>query len=112
MLLYAICINELQHNPEEVLSGVRIGCGKTGTSTVAYADDVTVFLRKPDELQMLQELLTYYEEATGAEINMEKSRVLAICRWKTSKNIMNISYHDEIRILGLKVTNRSNKSNK
>jgi len=110
--LYSICINPLLHNLEEVLIDVRIGRGKTGTDTAAYADDVTVFLTKPDEVQTLQEILHIYEEASGVEINMGKSRALAIGGWDATKKIMNISYHEEIRILGFKLTNRSNISNK
>ena len=40
--------------PGGVLTGVRIGRGRTGRDTAAYAD-VTVFLTKPDEVQMLQD---------------------------------------------------------
>ena len=39
---------------------------------------------------------------------MDKSRALAIGEWDATKKIMNISYHEEIRILGFKLTNRSN----
>jgi len=73
-----------------------------------YADDVTVFLMEPGEVETLQEILHIYEEATGAEINMDKSRALAKGEWDATKKIMNISYHEEIRILGFKLTNRSN----
>jgi len=112
MQLYAICINPLLHNLEEAITGARIGRGKPGTATVAYADDVTVFLTEPDEAQALQETLHIYEEATGAKINMDKSKALAIDGWDVTKKIMNISYHEEIRILDFKFTNRSNISNK
>ena len=43
---------------------------------------------------------------------MDKSRALAIGGWDATKRIMKISYHEEIRILGFKLTNRSNISNK
>ena len=112
MQLYVICINSLQHNLENALKGARIGRGKLGRATVAYADDVTVFLTESDEVQTLQKILYTYEEATGAEINMDKSRDLAIGGWDATKKIMNISYHEEIRILGFELTNRSNISNK
>jgi len=86
--------------------------GKPETATVAYAGDVTDFLTEPDEVQTLQEIFHIYEEATGPEINMDKSKALAIGGWDVTKKIMNISYHEEIRILGFKRTNRSNISNK
>ena len=107
MQLYAICINPLLHNLEEAITGARIGRGKPGTATVAYADDVTVFLTEPDEVQAHQETLHNYEEATGEKINIDKSKALAIGGWDVTKKIMNISYHEEIRILGFKFTNKS-----
>jgi len=112
MQLYAICINSMLHNLEEAITGARIGRGTPGTATVAYADDVTVFLMEPDEVQALQETLHIYEEATGAKINMDKSKALAIGGWDITKKIMDISYHKEIRILGSNFTNRSNITNK
>ena len=106
------CINSLLHNLEEAITGARIGRGKPGTATVAYADDATVFLTETDEVQALQETLHNYEEATGAKINMDKPKALEIGGWDVTKKIMNISYHKEIRILGFKFTNRSNITNK
>jgi len=42
---------------------------------------------------------------------MDKSRAVPIGGWDATK-MMNISYHEEIRILDFRLTNRSNKSNK
>jgi len=64
MQLYSLCINPLLHNLKEALTSARIGRGKPGTGTVAYSDDVTVFLTELDEVQVLQEILHIYEEAT------------------------------------------------
>ena len=79
MQLYAIYI----YQPTATQSGggtqgAGIGRGKPGTATVASADNVTVFLTEPNEVQTFQGILHIYEEATGAEINMDKSRALAI----------------------------------
>jgi len=112
MMLYAICINPLLHKLEEALNGVRIRRRSPGTAAIAYADDVTVLLTAQDEDQTLQEILRIFEEATGAKINMDKSKALAIVGWDTSQEIMNITYQEELRILGFQFTNRSNLTSK
>jgi len=43
--------------------------GRSKTVTVAYADDVTVLLTSPANVQKLQDTLHVYVEATGARIN-------------------------------------------
>jgi hypothetical protein len=72
MQLLAICVNPLIHTLEEVLTGIAIGRGKTRIAAVAYADDVTVFLTSPADVQNLQEALRTYEEATGAKVQCAK----------------------------------------
>jgi len=52
---------------------------------------VTVLLTDQDEAQALQEILRTFEEATGAKINMDKSKALAMGGWDTSPKIMNIT---------------------
>lgn len=85
--------------------------GRTRIAAVAYADDVTVFLTSPADVQNLQEALHTYEEATGAKINMRKSRALAIGGWDASSKIMDIHYHTGIKILGFHFTDRVNAAN-
>jgi hypothetical protein len=41
------------------------------------------------------------EEALGAEINFSRSMALPLGTWDTNINIMNISYANEIKILGI-----------
>jgi len=112
MMLYALCINPLLHKLEEALSGVRIRRRSPGTAAIAYADDVTVFVTDQDEAQSLQGILRTFEKATGAKINMDKYKALAIGGWDTTQKIMNITFQEEIRILGFQFTNRSNYTSK
>jgi len=112
MQLYPLCLNPLLHKLDEVLAGVRIGRGRAKTVTVAYADDVTVLLTSPDDVLKLQDILHTYEEATGARINTYKSRALDVGGWDTTRQIMNIPYHTEIKILGFKFGNNINIASK
>ena len=54
MLLYAICINPLLQSLEEGITGVKTGNGIPRISRVAYADDITIFLTRPEEIPKLQ----------------------------------------------------------
>jgi len=92
MQLYTLCLNPLLHILEEKLAGVRIGRVRSKTVTVAYADDITVLLTTPADVQKLQDTLHVYEEPTGARMNTHKSRALAVGEWDTSRQIMNIPY--------------------
>jgi len=48
---------------------------------MAYADDITIFLTRPEEIPKLQEILNTYQKASGVRINMDKSRAMAIGEW-------------------------------
>ncbi|KIK37672.1 hypothetical protein CY34DRAFT_42024, partial [Suillus luteus UH-Slu-Lm8-n1] len=43
-----------------------------------YADDTTIFLRKGDRYEHLQEILKHWCLASGAKFNMEKTEILPI----------------------------------
>ena len=77
MQLFALCLNQLIQTLEE-LKGIQIERGQSKTAVIAYADDVTVFLTTPNDVRKLQEILLTYEAATGAKVNMRKSRALAL----------------------------------
>ena len=51
------------------------------------------------------EILTSYEEATGAKINIQKSKAIALGSWDTYRQIMDIPYYDTIKVLGINVQN-------
>jgi hypothetical protein len=103
-LLYTIRLNPLLSTLERHLSGLRIGRGRDRTSVIAYAADVTILVTSPSDIQKMQETLHCYEEATGAELNIGKSRAVAIGSWDTSHRIMDIPYNNEATILGLHTT--------
>jgi len=90
------------------LSGVKIGQDNTKVAIAAYADDVTVFLTSPVDSQKLHDILSTYEAASGAKVNRQKSKALALGHWDGSSLISNIPYSQTVKILGFKFTNKVN----
>ena len=97
---------------EEGITGVKTGNRRPGIATVAYADDITIFLTNPEEILKLQEILDTFQKASGAHINMDKSRAMTIGEWDATRRIMNIPYYGEITILGFTFKSKSNITNK
>jgi len=112
MLLYAICINPLLQALEDGITGVKTGNGRSGIATVPYADDIAIFLTRREETRKLQEMLGTYQKASGAHINVDKSRAMAIGEWDATRRIMNIPYYGKITILGFTFKSKSNITNK
>jgi len=108
--LFALCLNPLIQTLERRLKGIQIGRGHAKMAVIAYADDVTIFLTSPVDVRKLQETLLIYEAATGAKVNMRKSRALALGTWDTTTQIMDIPYHTDVKIMGLHFTNKVNTS--
>jgi len=97
---------------EEGITGVKTGNGRPGIATVAYTDDITIFLTRPEETPKLQEILDTYQKASDAHINMDKSRVMAIGKLDATRWIMNIPCYGEITILGFTFKSKSNITDK
>ena len=77
---------------------------------MAYADDVTITLRTATDIQKVREALYCYETATGARLNVRKSKGLALGAWEETIDILGIPYCNELRILGIQMTNTTNQS--
>ena len=69
---------------------------------IAYADDVSILMTSQD-VRTVRDAIACYEKATGANLNIEKSRSLAVGTWDTACEIMGIPYSKEIKILGVKI---------
>jgi hypothetical protein len=57
----------------------RIGLYPTQSSVIAYADEVTLFLTSLSKIPKLRDILGCYEKASGAKINVQKSKAMAVC---------------------------------
>jgi hypothetical protein len=92
---------------ERELTGITILQKKT--CTAVYADDVSIYIDSKEDIKNQKEMIRISEEATGAEINCSKSKALLLGSWDTNINIMNISYTNEIKILGIRFSNTIKK---
>jgi len=68
---------------------------------VAYADDITIFVTTPTDVPVIRDAIQCYEKATGARLNTRKSKELAVGGWSASTGTLSITYHAEIKILGV-----------
>jgi hypothetical protein len=84
--------------------------GRGKPYVVAYADDVTVILHSPNDIPNVREALSCYEAATGARLNTRKSKMMGLGTWNSRIDILDISYCDELRILGMQMTTSTNQS--
>jgi len=76
MLLFALCLNPLLWLLDQTLTGIRIGRG-TRTAVVVYAVDITLLVTDAKDIPALAETLRRYEKATGACLNIRKSKAMA-----------------------------------
>ena len=95
------------HSGEQVLWNTLRPNGPTA-KVVAYANDVTIFIMSPADVPIIHEALRNYEAASGARVNISKSKVITVGPWDTSLQIMGIPYYNEAKILGFHITNTVN----
>jgi hypothetical protein len=101
MLLFALILNPLLGLLERNLTGIRIGHRTQKTAVVAYADDVTIVVTAPQDINIIRDLLLTYERATCSCLNIRISKAMAVGSWDTSLNMFDIPYYPEITTLGL-----------
>jgi hypothetical protein len=77
---------------------------------LAYADDVNLLVTSQEEIKHLHTILMENTAASGAKINIQKSKALAVGTWNTNINIMNVPYVDELKILGMRFTTTIQRS--
>jgi hypothetical protein len=80
------------------------------TIVTAYADDVTIFITTQSDIPKIQEAIDNYTAASGAKINIAKSKAMPVGPWNTQINVMNIPYYSEVKILGTYFTNTIRQS--
>jgi len=92
------------------LQGLELGSHGARTTVIAYADDITIIVTRPQDIDIIQEALHDYEKATVARINSHKSGAITLGSRDISMPIMDIQYRDEIKILGFNLTNNTKES--
>jgi hypothetical protein len=90
--MFVICINPLLQALERELRGLKMRTNGTPAKLVAYADDVTLILTSPEEIEIAGRLIGEYELASGAKVNVRKSKALALSTWDTTVPILDMPY--------------------
>ena len=68
---------------------------------IAYADDVTVFVTKPEDFRVIRNVVRCFEQTSGAHLNIGKYKALAVGGWEESGNYLGVEYHQTVKILGI-----------
>ena len=79
---------------------------------MAYADNITLLVTNPKDIPALAETLRRYEKATGASLNIRKSKAMAAGSWNTTVTMMDIPYCTEMTILGFQFSSTVGQSGK
>jgi exonuclease III len=109
-ILFALALNPFLSMIAEQLPGIKIGSQGASVATVAYADDVTVFLTSQQDVEKLLRIIAVYEKASGAQVNVKKSTALAMGGWSKNISIGKIPYREEAKILGVRFTGTVKRS--
>jgi len=99
VLLFEFVLNPLICLLERNLMAIRIGHRTTNTAVVAHGDNITIFVTAPADMQIMRDFLLAYERATGACLNIRKSKAIAAGSCDTSINVMDIPHYQKITIL-------------
>ena len=110
MLLFTLCLDPLLSALHDRLIAPSKGRQKYRTAVIAYAYDVTIILRSPKVAAIVQEEIRNYETASGAKLNIHKSKAMALGSWNTAQNIMGIQYQTVLRVLGVHMTQTTHQS--
>jgi hypothetical protein len=108
MQLFMICMDPLLCALESTLMGIRIGKNGHKSVVIAYVD-VKLLLTSPSEIPKLQAILDQYGKVSGAKINSQKSKAMAVGMWDTTVNIMGIPYHENVKILRVHFTSTTSQ---
>lgn len=71
---------------------------------VAYADNIMVFVKRPEEFNAIRRVIGQCERASGAHLNPRKSKPLAIGNWITPVQQLGTDFHPVVKILGISFT--------
>lgn len=77
----------------------------TVLKVAAYADDVTVFVKNQEELDLVREHFHSYAQAAGAQLNHNKTECVWIGDQDESPGV-DMEVKDEIKILGVYISNK------
>jgi hypothetical protein len=101
MALYTLSPHPLSRTQEGKLTGVKLGRRRHSISVVAYADDITVIVTNPTDIEIICHTVRTCEQATEAQLNPRKSKALALGGWLAPISLMGIELYQQVKILGV-----------
>jgi len=110
MIIFVLYLKILLHYLNERLQGFRAHGTQRKTTVIAYPEDVSILLTSQEDVRIVRCAIACYEKATGANLNVAKSRALAVGTWDTAGHVMGIPYSEEIKILGVNMRNTVKQS--
>lgn len=99
MILFCISLQPFLQYCANKLNGIEID-GKN-FKIMAYADDVTVYLSSPDEIQVIQQALIIYGRSSGAKFNYRKPGMLPLGSWPLDNTENPFPIKPSIKVFGL-----------
>jgi hypothetical protein len=94
-----LALNPLLVLLDKMLVGLTTGRRTVKYTSLAYADDVTVFVTSKHDVVNLREAVRIYEREEGTRLNLSKTKVIPIGAWDTTEHILNIPYTTDTTIL-------------
>ena len=73
MVLDALRLHPLLCTLEIKLTGIHIRSTERSSPVVAYADDVTVLVTRPEDFDSIQQSVAHFKRATGARLNKNRT---------------------------------------
>jgi hypothetical protein len=104
MLIFAISINPFLDTLEEKLKSFHHSQQTPKPVLITHADYVTNILRNSAEIQPVREALEAYKAASGARLNILKSKAMALGSWDSRADIMGIPYVTDLHIHGTRMS--------
>ena len=90
-LLYVLVLESLlrRHRDEGTSPALRSipFVGRFAASVSTFADDVTVFVSRRQDIEAVKEAVVKYELGAGAKVNFDKSEGLRLGAWRGSDTI-------------------------
>jgi hypothetical protein len=71
---------------------------------------VTILVTSPTDIHLIREAIRNYQAASGATLNIAKSKARAIGAWDISTDVMGMPYHTAITILCVQMHNTVSQS--
>ncbi|KAJ4447429.1 hypothetical protein ANN_09436 [Periplaneta americana] len=107
MSLFVIALNPLLEYLHQSLTGLNLQT--TRLTKLSYADDVNILLYNDLEIPRMWQILQKFEEDSGLNINISKSRVLPLGKWENPPHCPPLLTTDKVKILGVIHSSNWNK---